>query len=318
MSVVQMVTAVDTVTAVENEDVVLPCSIPPETSIPNLELRWFREKGDELVSFFKDQREDLELPGDSYRGRAHLFTAELLDGNASLHLSRVQTSDADLYTCSAFVGLAYGHAEVELRVEGRQPLIEVTEEDRSELEQEDTSRSPSYTETELEETVLRTNLHWIGAIIVMSIVITLISMKLKGKAPQGPDKTGTHKERIMPTTVSHLQSQNRTNASSSARTRQEQEQKQKDSASSRGWWYSLTSFLHTNSPSTPQNNTPMLQVSPRLGSDGSLPPSVSTGPSSPSVPVRGAAQRTQLPHTQRGPRRFTFIVLSSSAIHEIQ
>ncbi|KAG7465196.1 hypothetical protein MATL_G00173730 [Megalops atlanticus] len=133
--------AVDKVTAVEDEDVVLPCSIPAETSISNLELRWFRETGDELVSFFRDQREDLEMPGDSYRGRAHLFTDELSDGNASLHLSRVQTSDADLYTCSAFVGLTYSHAEVKLRVEGRQPVIEVTEEDHSELEQEDPFRS---------------------------------------------------------------------------------------------------------------------------------------------------------------------------------
>ncbi|KAG7465197.1 hypothetical protein MATL_G00173740 [Megalops atlanticus] len=134
----------------------------------------------------------------------------------------------------------------------------------------------------------------------MSIVITLISMKLKGKAPQGPDKTGTHKEKIMPKTVSHLQPKHRTNASSSAPARQEQEQKSKDSVSSRDWWHSLTRFLPTINQSPPQQNTPTRQVSSGMaGSDRSVPPSVSTGPSSHSVPVQEAAQLAQLPHTQR-------------------
>ncbi|KAJ8372451.1 hypothetical protein AAFF_G00289510 [Aldrovandia affinis] len=109
-------TPVAVVTAVVNEDAVLPCTIPPGTNIPDLELQWFRETGDELVLFFQKLKENQELPGDNYRGRAHLFTAQLWYGDASLHLSRVQLSNADLYTCSAFVGLAYGHAEVELKV----------------------------------------------------------------------------------------------------------------------------------------------------------------------------------------------------------
>uniref|UniRef100_A0A673KEI7 Ig-like domain-containing protein n=1 Tax=Sinocyclocheilus rhinocerous TaxID=307959 RepID=A0A673KEI7_9TELE len=69
------------------EDVILPCSIKPNTSAVNMRVEWFRLD-------FQDS-----IQNQYFRGRTALFQEELQNGNALLKLSSVQVSDEGVYKC---------------------------------------------------------------------------------------------------------------------------------------------------------------------------------------------------------------------------
>ncbi|RXN25109.1 butyrophilin 3 [Labeo rohita] len=91
----------DPVFAVAGEDVILPCSVKPNTSVVDMRVEWSRPdlKHSQLVHLYEDHKDRNTNQIESYRGRTKLNHQELQTGNASLKLSSVQVSDEGLYKC---------------------------------------------------------------------------------------------------------------------------------------------------------------------------------------------------------------------------
>ncbi|KAL7875755.1 hypothetical protein AOLI_G00107180 [Acnodon oligacanthus] len=114
--------------AVVGEDLVLPCSIQPNTSAVDMRVEWFRvDVTDSLVHLYKDQEDKNEGQILSYRGRTALSKEELQKGNASLKLSAVQVSDEGAYKCLVEAKSWYDDIIVNVIVEGlgTHPVITV-------------------------------------------------------------------------------------------------------------------------------------------------------------------------------------------------
>ncbi|KAI7803799.1 putative butyrophilin-like protein 3 [Triplophysa rosa] len=114
--------------AVSGEDVILPCSVKPSISAVNMRVEWSRlDQRGSVVHLYEDHedRNTDQLP--SYRGRTRLFKDELENGNTSLKLSRVQTSDEGIYKCFVQSESWYDDTTAAVRVEavGSAPVITV-------------------------------------------------------------------------------------------------------------------------------------------------------------------------------------------------
>uniref|UniRef100_A0A8C1JP02 Butyrophilin subfamily 1 member A1-like n=1 Tax=Cyprinus carpio TaxID=7962 RepID=A0A8C1JP02_CYPCA len=82
------------------EDVILPCSIKPNTSAVNMRVEWFRlDLQDSTVYLYENGENKIMTQDQYFRGRTALFQEELQNGNASLKLSSVQVSDEGVYKC---------------------------------------------------------------------------------------------------------------------------------------------------------------------------------------------------------------------------
>lgn len=82
------------------EDVILPCSIKPNTSAVNMRVEWFRlDLQDSTVYLYENSENKIMTQDQYFRGRTALFQEELQNGNASLKLSSVQVSDEGVYKC---------------------------------------------------------------------------------------------------------------------------------------------------------------------------------------------------------------------------
>ncbi|KAL0196767.1 hypothetical protein M9458_005307, partial [Cirrhinus mrigala] len=109
---------VDPVLAVPGEDVILPCSLKPNTSVVDMRVEWFRpDLEDSLVHLYEDHEDRNIEQTESYRGRTKLNHQELQTGNASLRLSSVQVSDEGSYKCFIQSKSWYDDATVDVRVE---------------------------------------------------------------------------------------------------------------------------------------------------------------------------------------------------------
>ncbi|XP_036420376.1 ribonuclease inhibitor-like isoform X2 [Colossoma macropomum] len=107
-------------------DVVLPCSLQPNTSALNMRVEWSRLNSQ--VHLYKHNKEINNDQDPFYRGRTALFKDELPQGNVSLLLSKVRVSDEGNYSCSIENGNSvFGNCIVQVRVEvvGTHPEITV-------------------------------------------------------------------------------------------------------------------------------------------------------------------------------------------------
>ncbi|XP_072544902.1 butyrophilin subfamily 2 member A1-like [Salminus brasiliensis] len=112
--------------AVAGEDLILPCSIQPNTSAVDTRIEWFRlNEIDSLVHLYKNQTDTNEGQISSYRGRTALFREELHKGNVSLRLSAARGSDGGDYKCLVEANSWYDDITVSVVVEalGIQPVI---------------------------------------------------------------------------------------------------------------------------------------------------------------------------------------------------
>lgn len=93
----------DTVQVSSRRDVILPCEAPKGTDVDDIALEWTRPELDEYyVFFFRNRRPDLAYQHVSFRDRAELVSSSLQDGNLSLRLKDVSSSDSGLYECHIF------------------------------------------------------------------------------------------------------------------------------------------------------------------------------------------------------------------------
>ncbi|KAG3289163.1 butyrophilin-like protein 1 [Ictidomys tridecemlineatus] len=121
------------IVAVLGEDAILPCFLVPAMNAENMELRWFRTTLSQAVFIYWNQQEQSEEQMAEYRGRTSLVRDFLSEGQASVHIHKVQISDNGMYTCFFRHGGFYEEADLEVKVAGMgsdpQVHIEGPEED---------------------------------------------------------------------------------------------------------------------------------------------------------------------------------------------
>ncbi|KAG3289164.1 butyrophilin subfamily 1 member A1-like, partial [Ictidomys tridecemlineatus] len=121
------------IVAVLSEDAILPCALFPAMNAENMELGWFRTTLSKAVFIYWNQQEQTEEQMAEYRGRTSLVKDFLSEGQASVHIHKVQVSDNGMYTCYFRHGGFYEEADLEVKVAGMgsdpQVHIEGPEED---------------------------------------------------------------------------------------------------------------------------------------------------------------------------------------------
>ncbi|XP_041723612.2 CD276 antigen-like [Coregonus clupeaformis] len=97
---VQVAGSAEPIVALVGDDVILPCTLRPTVSAVYQTVEWQRpDLKPKEVHLYREEKDDLVLQNRLFRGRTSLFKEELVEGNASLKLTRVELSDAGNYTC---------------------------------------------------------------------------------------------------------------------------------------------------------------------------------------------------------------------------
>ncbi|XP_077657631.1 butyrophilin subfamily 1 member A1-like [Urocitellus parryii] len=121
------------IVAVLGKEAILPCALLPAMNAENMELGWFRTTLSQAVFIYWNQQEQTEEQMAEYRGRTSLVRDFLSEGQASVHIHKVQVSDNGKYTCFFRHGGYYEEADLEVKVAGMgsdpQVHIEGPEED---------------------------------------------------------------------------------------------------------------------------------------------------------------------------------------------
>nr|XP_026235716.1 butyrophilin subfamily 1 member A1-like [Urocitellus parryii] len=121
------------IVAVLGEDAILPCALVPAMNAENMEQRWFCTTFSQAVFIYWNQLEHTEEQMAEYRGRTSLVKDFLSEGQAAVHIHKVQVSDIGMYTCFFRHGGFYEEADLEVKVAGMgsapQVRIEGPEED---------------------------------------------------------------------------------------------------------------------------------------------------------------------------------------------
>ncbi|XP_071469933.1 butyrophilin subfamily 1 member A1-like [Marmota flaviventris] len=121
------------IVAVLGEDAILPCTLVPAMNAENMELGWFRSTFSQAVFINWNQQDEIEEQMAEYRGRTSLVSNLLTQGQAAVHIHKVQVSDNGMYTCFFRKAGFYEEADLELKVAGMgsdpQVHIEGPEED---------------------------------------------------------------------------------------------------------------------------------------------------------------------------------------------
>ncbi|XP_077874661.1 butyrophilin-like protein 1 [Ictidomys tridecemlineatus] len=121
------------IVAVLGEDAMLSCALVPAMNAENMELGWFRTTLSQAVFIYWNQQEQSEEQMAEYRGRTSLVRDFLSEGQAAVHIHKVQISDNGMYTCFFRHGGFYEEADLEVKVAGMgsapQVHIEGPEED---------------------------------------------------------------------------------------------------------------------------------------------------------------------------------------------
>ncbi|KAL0983754.1 hypothetical protein UPYG_G00132280 [Umbra pygmaea] len=90
----------DPIVAEAGDDIILPCYLKPNISAEDMTVDWRNlDSNDDLFYRYQNGKNILEDQIPSYRGRTSLFKEELIRGNTSLKLTRVQSTDQGLYEC---------------------------------------------------------------------------------------------------------------------------------------------------------------------------------------------------------------------------
>ncbi|XP_069771711.1 uncharacterized protein [Narcine bancroftii] len=123
----------DPIVAVVGEDVVLDCQLVIiGNKIPdNMELHWINValSYTSPVHTYMGGADDLSQQAPAYKGRTHLFSEQISQGNLSLKLSDVQVSDNGQYKCLVTSKPIHEEVKMTLNVVGRgnQPWIEMVD-----------------------------------------------------------------------------------------------------------------------------------------------------------------------------------------------
>ncbi|OCT93557.1 V-set domain-containing T-cell activation inhibitor 1-like [Xenopus laevis] len=80
------------------EDVILSCTFTPDPS-QDYDIKWEKVGMSGLVHKYQKGNNELTDQNPAFRGRTSLFLSQVMVGNASLKLSRVQLSDTGTYRC---------------------------------------------------------------------------------------------------------------------------------------------------------------------------------------------------------------------------
>ncbi|XP_067117606.1 butyrophilin subfamily 1 member A1-like isoform X2 [Osmerus mordax] len=100
----QLIGSPDPIVAVAGDDVILPCSLEPSIDAEFLTVEWSRHdlEPTATVHFYRHGRNENDDQNPSYKDRTRLLERELVNGNVSLKLSRVELKDEGRYTCLVF------------------------------------------------------------------------------------------------------------------------------------------------------------------------------------------------------------------------
>ncbi|XP_045070414.1 CD276 antigen-like [Coregonus clupeaformis] len=97
---VQVAGSAEPIVALVGDDVILPCTLRPTVSAVYQTVEWQRpDLKPKEVHLYRDEKDNFLLQNPPFGGRTSLFKEELVEGNASLKLTRVELSDAGNYTC---------------------------------------------------------------------------------------------------------------------------------------------------------------------------------------------------------------------------
>nr|XP_021591378.2 LOW QUALITY PROTEIN: butyrophilin subfamily 1 member A1-like [Ictidomys tridecemlineatus] len=121
------------IVAVLGKNAILPRALVPGINAEKMELRWFHTTLSQAVFIYWNQREQTEEQMADYRGWTSLVSKFLTQGQAAVHIHKVQVSDNGTYTCFFRHGGFSEKADLELKVAGKgsdpQVHIEGPEED---------------------------------------------------------------------------------------------------------------------------------------------------------------------------------------------
>ena len=96
----QLIGSTDPIVAVAGDDVILPCFLEPPINAENLTVAWTRpDLNPKYVHLYRDGRKLHGGMNSFYKDRTMLLEGELIRGNVSLKLSRVELKDDGNYTC---------------------------------------------------------------------------------------------------------------------------------------------------------------------------------------------------------------------------
>ncbi|XP_062301294.1 butyrophilin subfamily 2 member A1-like [Scomber scombrus] len=88
------------IVATVGNDIILPCHLQPAVGVSAMTLEWTRPDLDPRFVFVWRANQDLvDRKNPNYKGRTSLSIDELKQGNISLKLSKVKTSDKGKYRC---------------------------------------------------------------------------------------------------------------------------------------------------------------------------------------------------------------------------
>uniref|UniRef100_A0A3P9DNG5 Ig-like domain-containing protein n=1 Tax=Maylandia zebra TaxID=106582 RepID=A0A3P9DNG5_9CICH len=91
------------ITAESGQDVILTCRAPNNNNIRVVE--WSRpDLGDEYVLSYRDEQFDPENQHPSFKNRVDLQDRQMKDGDMSLIVNNVTTTDSGTYECRVFMG----------------------------------------------------------------------------------------------------------------------------------------------------------------------------------------------------------------------
>ncbi|XP_077689810.1 butyrophilin subfamily 1 member A1-like [Eretmochelys imbricata] len=115
------------VTAILGENIVLPCHLSPRISAENMEVRWFRSEFFSVVHLYHGGKDQYGEQMPDYHERTELLKDGILDGNVSLQILNIRSSDEGQYNCFVQDGSFYEEALLELKIAGlgSNPLISV-------------------------------------------------------------------------------------------------------------------------------------------------------------------------------------------------
>ncbi|XP_066517830.1 uncharacterized protein [Hoplias malabaricus] len=117
---IKVVGPVDPVVAYSGEDVILPCSLQPNTSAEDMRVEWLKlEETTLTVHLYKDHADRSDEQAERYSGRTSLFKDHLKNGNTSLKLSGVQPSDEGVYNCLIESRSGYDDVNIYVKFKGQ-------------------------------------------------------------------------------------------------------------------------------------------------------------------------------------------------------
>lgn len=100
------------------EDGILSCTFEPDIKLNGIVIQWLKEGVVGLVHEFKEGKDNPSDQNKMFRGRTAVFADQVIVGNASLRLKKVQLTDAGTYKCYITTSKGKGNANLEYKTGG--------------------------------------------------------------------------------------------------------------------------------------------------------------------------------------------------------